>query len=308
MPKSPLSLKSLAAAFLLLALVPGAYAQQIDQLAESLAVQIVDSLKAENKKKVAIVELTDLSGCITPLGQLVAEELTGQLFKAQGLTLVERSKLDEVLGEQRLGVRGLLEKRNVETVGKALGVEAILTGTIAVFEDRVRVNARVIAVPSAELFATSAGYMSKLGLASSYFEATDCGEDNGPTGSTSPVAVQERQSIRYELLGCTQATRIIECRLVLTNNGADRSYRINLTNSGGTYLFDQRGHSFKASRIKLADLEITRGYGDRRLIAEIPVETKLIFEGVPSSIDFIKVLHIGTGDGDVEFRDIRFSK
>ncbi|MEM7518534.1 MAG: hypothetical protein AAF368_16625, partial [Planctomycetota bacterium] len=61
-----------------------------------ISVQIAESLRAENKKKLAVVELTDLSGCVTPLGKLVAQKLTGQLIKAGGLMLVERSKLDEV--------------------------------------------------------------------------------------------------------------------------------------------------------------------------------------------------------------------
>lgn len=131
-----------ALACLLLAGLPAAtQAQQIDQAVQDLAGQILDSLQAEGKTKIAVIELTDLSGQVTPLGRLVAEEMISQLFTRGGtrLKLVERAKLDEVLGEQRLGVKGLLEKQNVETFGRILGVQAILTGTVAVFDDRVQV-------------------------------------------------------------------------------------------------------------------------------------------------------------------------
>ncbi|MEO1084627.1 MAG: hypothetical protein AAFY88_10315, partial [Acidobacteriota bacterium] len=132
--------------------------------------------------------------------------------------------------------------------------------------------------------------------------------DSPTGGSSDPVAVQERQNIRYELLGCSRATRIIECNFILTNNGADKDFHLSVSWGDGTYLFDQRGHKFSANRIRLADVEVTSRGAKKRMIAEIPVEAKIVFEGVPSAIEFVKVLHITTSDGDIEFRDIRFTK
>jgi TolB-like protein len=286
-------------------------AQQVEQSVESLVEEILKSLQAEGKTKIAIVELTDLSGAVTPLGQLVAEELTSQLFNKGGgrLKLIERSKLDEVLGEQRLGVKGLLEKRNVETFGKVLGVEAILAGTIAVLDDRIRINTRLIGVPSAELFATASAYMSRLNLDESQLKPEVSQErGNNEITKSSPAVVQEFQGIRYELLSCVQQTRLITCNLVLTNNGADRNYTLHTNDGTMTFIYDQRGFQFFVTRVRLADVE-TPQYGARKLlITEIPVEAKLIFEGVPSAIEFIKILHLSTSDGHVEFRDVRFSQ
>lgn len=311
---------ALTVAALVLALPYAAGAQQIDQAVEELASEIVESLQAEGKSKIAVIELTDLSGQVTPLGRLVAEELISQLFTrgAESFTLVERGKLEEVLGEQRLGVQGLLERENVETFGRVLGVEAILTGTIGVLDERVRINARLIAVPSAELFATASTYMSRMGLPETYFEGEadfqkETEETSAPGAAPSPapagpVATRDFQGITYELLGCSQAMRLITCELVLTNNGADRDYAINLTNHGSkTHLFDQRGHQFFVSRIRLADIEEDLGDLEKYLITEIPTQMTLFFEGVPSSIEFIKILHLDTSDGDVEFRDVHFS-
>lgn len=247
---------------LLLGILPAAsQAQQIDQAVQELTGQILDSLQAEGKTKIAVIELTDLSGQVTPLGRLVAEELISQLFTRGGsrLKLIERSKLDEVLGEQRLGVKGLLEKQNVETFGRILGVEAILTGTIAPLDERVRINARLIAVPSAELFATAATYLSRQGLAASFFvaETTEApgGGTPGKPPRPGPGARQDFKGISYELLGCDRETRLITCHLVLTNNGADREYWLAVQWNEGTYLYDQRGHQFKVSRVRLADVE-----------------------------------------------------
>lgn len=307
-----------ALACLLLAGLPAAtQAQQIDQAVQDLAGQILDSLQAEGKTKIAVIELTDLSGQVTPLGRLVAEEMISQLFTRGGtrLKLVERAKLDEVLGEQRLGVKGLLEKQNVETFGRILGVQAILTGTVAVFDDRVRINARLIAVPSAELFATASTYLSRVGLAESFFqpEKNEAAETGGGTGKApspgpGPVATKEFKGISYELLGCVRETRLITCHLVLINNGADREYSLHVTYNSKTFLYDQRGHQFLVSRVRLGDVEVTRNTAKKFLITEIPNEAKLYFEGVPSTIEFIKILHLSTKDGDVEFRDVHFTE
>lgn len=314
---SPMAVRSAALGCVLLAvLATTGSAQQIDQAVGELSGQILDSLQAEGKTKVAVVELTDLSGEVTPLGRLVAEEMISQLFNRGGeqLQLIERGKLEEVLGEQRLGIKGLLEKENVETFGRVLGVEAILTGTIAVLQDRVRINARLIAVPSAELFATAATYMSRLGLDESYLEPetaeTTSGGSRGGSGSggaPGPVATKEYKGISYELIGCSQTTRLVTCDLVLTNNLSDREYHIDIDYGSETYLYDQRGYQFFVSRIRLGDVEADDGELEKLLITEIPTEAKLFFEGVPSSIEFIKILHISTGDGDVEFRDVHFS-
>ena len=288
-------------------------AQQIDQAIQELSSQILDSLQAKGKTKIAVVEFSDLSGQVTPLGRLVADELISQLFTRSGerLKLVERAKLEEVLGEQRLGVKGLLEKQSVETFGRVLGVEAILTGTYAVLEDRVRINARLIAVPSAELFATAATYLSRLGLADGLFvpESNEGGKPGTPKKAPppGPIASKEYKGINYELLRCDRETRLITCHFVLTNNGADRDYTLLVTSGSGTFLYDQRGHQFFVTRVRVADVEASDYVVRKFLITEIPTPAQLFFEGVPSTIEFIKILHLSTNDGDIEFRDVHFS-
>jgi TolB-like protein len=316
-PRSLFTPKLLCAFLLLLPSL--AQAQQIEQAVEDLTTQIVETLQSQGKTKIAVLELTDLSGSSIPLGRLIAEELVSQLF-AQGdnrFQLVERSKLEEVLGEQRLGVSGLLEKQNLETFGRVLGVEAILTGTIAVLEDRVRINTRLIGVPSAQLAATASTFMGKLGVPESYLqpdsslsstspEQNSRQVSNGDTDQVGPTASQELQGVTLDLLRCNQATRLIACDFVVTNNGVDRDFWVAITWNDRTLLYDQRGHVFPVSRIQLADVTATNGGAKIFLITEIPTKMTISFEGVPSAIEFVKILQVTTSVGTVHFRDIRF--
>ena len=67
------------------------------------------------------------------LGAAAADELVTQLFKSGRFSLVERSQLEAVLAEQELGQSGLVTSSQAAEIGRLLGVQLILTGSITKF-------------------------------------------------------------------------------------------------------------------------------------------------------------------------------
>lgn len=67
------------------------------------------------------------------LGSAAADELVTQLLKQGKFTVIERAQLDAVLAEQRLGQTGAVTAATAARVGKILGVQFILTGSITQF-------------------------------------------------------------------------------------------------------------------------------------------------------------------------------
>lgn len=67
------------------------------------------------------------------LGAAAADELVTQLLKQGKFTVIERAQLDAVLAEQRLGQTGAVTAATAARVGKILGVQFILTGSITQF-------------------------------------------------------------------------------------------------------------------------------------------------------------------------------
>ena len=67
------------------------------------------------------------------LGYAAADELVTQLFKTGEFSLVERSQREAVLAEQDLGQSGLVTASQAAEVGRLLGVQLILTGSITKF-------------------------------------------------------------------------------------------------------------------------------------------------------------------------------
>jgi len=67
------------------------------------------------------------------LGYAAADEFVTQLFETQQFSLVERAQIDSILAEQDFGQSGRLNQSQAAELGKLLGVQLILTGSITKF-------------------------------------------------------------------------------------------------------------------------------------------------------------------------------
>jgi len=79
------------------------------------------------------------------LGRAAADELTTQLVQTGKFTVVERTQLDALLAEQNLGASGRVTASTAAKVGKLLGVQLVMTGSITQFSiERVSAGFRGI--------------------------------------------------------------------------------------------------------------------------------------------------------------------
>ena len=67
------------------------------------------------------------------LGYAAADELVTQLFKTGKFSLIERTQLEAVMAEQNLGQSGRVNSAQAAEIGRILGVQMILTGSITKF-------------------------------------------------------------------------------------------------------------------------------------------------------------------------------
>ncbi len=89
-----------------------------------------------NKIRVAVMNFENNSSWYywgDNLGRAAADELVTQLFNTGEFSVIERSQLDAVLAEQNLGQSGLVNPTQAASVGRLLGVQLILTGSITKF-------------------------------------------------------------------------------------------------------------------------------------------------------------------------------
>jgi len=128
----------------------------LDSQLANLTNQIVESLSQESKSKIAVIEFSDLNGNITEFGMYLSEELITRLFLTRKFDVIERQLLNQVISEQKLGMTGLIDDESAIAIGKLLGVDAIVSGTITDLGKSLKVNARLIATETGSVFAVAA--------------------------------------------------------------------------------------------------------------------------------------------------------
>ncbi len=126
----------------------------VDRLAEGLA----KGADTNGRIKVAILEFSDISGYRSALGRFLAEELVTALASLEPprFEVIERSQLAKVLAEQKLSESSLLDPETVVEIGKILGIQGIVTGSLADLGATVRVNARLISAETASILSAVA--------------------------------------------------------------------------------------------------------------------------------------------------------
>ncbi len=67
------------------------------------------------------------------LGEAATDELTTQLVKSGAFTVVERQQVNAILEEQHFGLSGAVNASTAAEIGKILGVQAVLLGSITQF-------------------------------------------------------------------------------------------------------------------------------------------------------------------------------
>jgi len=105
-------------------------------LALTLVMGTADAALAQEKVRVAVLNFDNNSTWSwwgDNLGSAAADELTTQLVKTGRFTVVERSQLGAVLAEQNLGQSGAVTAATAAKIGKVLGVQFLLTGSITQF-------------------------------------------------------------------------------------------------------------------------------------------------------------------------------
>lgn len=128
----------------------------LDDALDDLTTQIVNSMTEAEKKKVAVTEFSDLEGKVTGFGKYLAEALVTRLFITGEFIVIERQLLEKVLKEQKLGLTGFFEPGSIKKIGKILGVDAIVSGTITDLGISLKVNARIISTETGRIIAVAA--------------------------------------------------------------------------------------------------------------------------------------------------------
>jgi TolB-like protein len=115
------------ASIILIAILIGGFSQ-----AETIAISYFDNTSGITK--------------YNSLSKGIADMLITDLSKIDGISIVEREKLEKLLHEIKLGQSKYFDPSTAQKLGKGLGAKSILTGSFYFIDNTMRIDARLINV------------------------------------------------------------------------------------------------------------------------------------------------------------------
>lgn len=104
----------------------------------------------DQKIKIGIVEFQSLNEEAKKdiLGKVFSEVLTTSFVNSEAFKIIEREQIEKVVQELQLTQSGIIDTSSAKQIGKMVGADAILTGSVIKFGNDLRVDARIIDVES----------------------------------------------------------------------------------------------------------------------------------------------------------------
>jgi TolB-like protein len=100
------------------------------------------------KIKIGIIEFQSLNeeAKQDTLGKVFSEVLTTSFVNSDAFKIIEREHVEKVVKELQLTQSGIIDPSSAKQIGKMVGADAILTGSVIKFGNDMRVDARIIEV------------------------------------------------------------------------------------------------------------------------------------------------------------------
>ena len=176
-------------------------ASNLKEGVKEVGASIAEGMVKEGKKKIAIVEFSDLNDNVNDLGRFLAEKLINELIQNKGdkgYEIVERRQLNKVLKQLKLSSSGLLDPKSMKEVGKILNVDSIVTGSLTDLGNDIDVNARIISVESAKIIAVASTTIPKVGSVATLMGQNSVKVANNNTSSQSTTTHQTSKQSKKE--------------------------------------------------------------------------------------------------------------
>jgi TolB-like protein len=238
-----------------------------------MTIQEGDKVYQEMKKvtRIAITEFT-YGDEFNDFSRNVQDILYTNLIQ-RGMTVVEREKMEQVLNELGKSFSGMIDSSTAAEIGKMLGVEAIVVGTIADMGNSVDLRARLVdvekgaAITAAQIDVvkdpTITIILSNGRRKAIYGKAISKSTIGGETVSGELPKINIR-NLTIEMIGCKRYKDGVNCTLLITNNDQDRQLGVWYTGDQAINhpcrLFDNHANTYVANTVQMANISTTLDY------------------------------------------------
>ncbi|MBN2281404.1 MAG: hypothetical protein JXQ65_12560 [Candidatus Marinimicrobia bacterium] len=249
---------------------------------------------------IAVLEFYGSDDHSIQLGPTIADELTVRLFNAKKFKVIERQLLNKVIEEQRLSLSGHLDEQSVKSIGKILGVDAIVTGTFSRINDQVNLYARLISTETGEIFSVAKTQVPFEIVKPLTFK--DLSSESNPL----EIKVVQKNDLVYELSEVQFNNNQLTCEIRITSKEKDQEVvffgRNTITTSTGK-VYKNRFRSIGDQKTEYISSAL-----HFKLFKDVPYTYVLNFDEIFDKPSIISVLELDIKDGLVrefiQFRNI----
>lgn len=172
---------------------------------ERISSELSRAAVRQGKSRVAVLPFANVGRRSPTAGMVIAEKVINQVMARNELEVVERTLLAAVLREQRLMHSGAVDGGSIKELGRILGVDALVSGTVMELKDgRFEVNARLIDAESARILAAVSSKVEKDWAESLFDDMPWSGAWSSWDQTPSAYGVPQEQS------DCSQAAQNID--------------------------------------------------------------------------------------------------
>lgn len=255
----------------------------LNQQLQNLTNQIISSFKKSDISKIAIIEFADLDGNVTNLGIFIAEELITRIFMTNKFQVIERNLLNKIIKEQEFGMTGYIDDESAISIGKILGVEAIVSGSITDLGNNIKINARLISTEEGTIFSVASitlpkdNTIKKL-MSESSIQTTDSKTET----ETKDIQVTEKESqikqdVEFVFEQCFYAAETVTVVFSVTNQSNDKEITLyDRYEKSYVRIIDEQGKEFRSPKFTLGTHK--NGWNGIRNVTMVNnVSTKLVY-------------------------------
>lgn len=178
-----------------------------NEVLDEMASQIAADLLTAGKKRVAVVNFLDAQHKPNEAGNALAEEFSALLFNKK-LTVIDRSRLDLLMNENKIGAQSLVKPSEVARLGRLAGVQVVITGMVSQAGAGTKLILKGIDVEEATVIAAATDILTQIDIPSApaCSPAPNC--DQKSLGGVC-VTNQSRRPIEIQVYGKKEWTYLI---------------------------------------------------------------------------------------------------
>lgn len=120
--------------------------------------KVYDKPKVTDMLKIAVLPF-DTKGLSMDIGNMVLDKMITSLLSIQRFEVMERAELEKILQEQKLSLSGVVDVSTAAKVGKGIGLDAIMIGSVSSTGGTVSLDARLIDTETASIITSKDAYI-----------------------------------------------------------------------------------------------------------------------------------------------------